>query len=283
MVGDETVTTAAADAADAADAGTFRNTDSPLKTLFMSLVICLACSLLVSTATVVLRPIQAENRRVARNAQIADILGRQPELRGLMGDLTSASLEEQVVDLRSGDFVTDIDPAGFDPLAAARDPTTSRAIAPERDLARIQRQAHHAVVTVVWRDRTPQAIILPIYGRGYASVIRGSIALASDANTIVGLVISEHDETPGIGSEITEPRWTQRWTGKQLRDAQGHLRFHVAEGETNPPGPDEAPFRVDAISGATQSSQGVGNMVRFWLGDDGFGPFLARLHDGGLR
>ncbi len=262
------------------DAGARTALDSPLKTLSVSLVICLVCSLLVSVATVVLRPIQEENRRLARNAQIADILGGRPELRELIGDLTDASLEEHVVDLRSG-FITDIDPAQFDPVAAAREPTTSQPIAADKDVANIQRRAHHAVVTMVWRDRIPQAIVLPIYGRGYASVIRGSIVLAGDGNTILGLVISEQDETPGIGSEISEADWTKLWTGKKLRDAEGQFRLHVTLDETK--SLDDAAFRVDGISGATKSSEAVGKMVRFWLGEDGFGPLLARLQDGELR
>lgn len=268
--------------APSADVGARTPVDSPLKTLSVTLAICLACSLLVSIATVVLRPIQEENRRLARNAQIADILGGRPELRKLIGDLTHASLEEQVVDLRSGAFLSDIDPAQFDPITAAREPTTSRPIAPEKDLANIQRQGHYAVVTMVWQDRSPQAIVLPIYGRGYASVIRGSIVLAGDGNTILGLAISEHDETPGIGSEISEPDWTELWTGKMLRDAEGQFRFHVTMDETNSPN-DDASFHVDGISGATKSSEAVGKMVRFWLGEDGFGPLLARMRDGSLR
>lgn len=256
--------------------------DSPLKTLSVTLAICLACSLLVSIATVVLRPIQEENRRRARNAQLADILGARPELRNLIQDLTHGALAEQVVDLRRGAFVTDIDPAAFDPMVAAREPTTSRPIAPEKDVANIQRQAHHAVVTMVWQGRTPQAIVLPIYGRGYAAVIRGSIVLAGDGNTILGLVISEHNETPGIGSEIAEPEWTELWTGKKLRDAEGRLRLHVTLDEINPPD-DDASFHVDGISGATRSSEAVGNIVRFWVGENGFGPLLARMRDGELR
>lgn len=255
---------------------------STLRTLLVSLLICLACSALVSLATVLLRPIQAENRRVARNAQLAAVLGRQPELETLIGGLTTAALEERVIDLQSGAFESDVDPALFDPIQAARSPETGREIPQERDMAQIQRQARQAVVTVVRGERALQAIILPIYGRGYASIIHGSLAVAADGNTILGLVISDHDETPGIGSEITEPEWTALWAGKKIRDEQGVLRIRVAVDEASAPEGD-AVFLVDGISGATKSTEGVGNMARFWLGDDGYGPFLARVRAGAMR
>mgnify|MGYP001375582761 CR=1 FL=1 len=37
----------------------------------------------------------------------------------------------------------------------------------------------------------------------------------------------------------------------------------------------EDPYNVDGLSGATITSRGVTNLVRFWLGEDGFGPYLA--------
>ncbi len=255
---------------------------STRKTLLVSLLVCLGCSVVVSAATVFLRPIQMENRRAARNARLADILGRQPGLEGLLGDLSTASLDERVVDLASGAFVTDVDPGGFDPIKAAAVPATSRALPPERDLAGIQREALEGVVTLVSQGRATEAIILPIYGRGYGSIIRGSIALAGDGNTVIGLLITDHGETPGIGSEITEKDWGVLWPGKKLRDATGRLRIHVSVDETGAP-PDDESFHVDGISGATRSSEGVGQMVRFWLGDDGYGPFLARVREGELR
>jgi len=42
------------------------------------------------------------------------------------------------------------------------------------------------------------------------------------------------------------------------------------------------PYEVDAISGATRSSNAIGSMLSFWLGDLGYGPFLDRLEQEGL-
>jgi Na+-transporting NADH:ubiquinone oxidoreductase subunit C len=43
------------------------------------------------------------------------------------------------------------------------------------------------------------------------------------------------------------------------------------------PPADQAPYKVDGLSGATLTSRGVTNLVHFWLGDEGFGPYLDKL------
>ena len=35
-----------------------------------------------------------------------------------------------------------------------------------------------------------------------------------------------------------------------------------------------------AMAGATLTSQGVQNMLHFWLGEHGFGPYLGRIRGG---
>ena len=44
--------------------------------------------------------------------------------------------------------------------------------------------------------------------------------------------------------------------------------------------PDKDPHRVDALSGATITTNGVSQVIRFWLSGDGYAPFLAKLRGG---
>jgi Na+-transporting NADH:ubiquinone oxidoreductase subunit C len=37
---------------------------------------------------------------------------------------------------------------------------------------------------------------------------------------------------------------------------------------------------VDGLSGATLTSKGVSNLVQFWVGENGFGKFLATAKGG---
>ena len=104
------------------------------------------------------------------------------------------------------------------------------------------------------------------------------VGFAADRERLSGIEFLKQTETPGLGAEIENPRWRESWVGKRLVGDDGTVRFDVAKGV---PAADAAEFHVDAISGATLTANGVENMVHFWLGEQGFGPFLARLRDGG--
>ncbi len=121
--------------------------------------------------------------------------------------------------------------------------------------------------------------MLPVYGQGYLSTIRGYLALAGDTNTVRGIRFFEHEETPGLGSEIESEAWRSAWRGKRLRDEQGEIRIRVVREAQS--GALPAEHRIQGISGATRTSDGVSNLVRFWVGPDGFGPYLERIRAGG--
>jgi Na+-transporting NADH:ubiquinone oxidoreductase subunit C len=98
------------------------------------------------------------------------------------------------------------------------------------------------------------------------SVISGYIALSGDFYTIESLVIHEHGETPGIGDRIEAAHWLDGWRGRYVP-----LKLVTS------PTPDAAPQAVDAITGATVTSQGVVSLANFWLGQAGYGPLLRTL------
>jgi len=204
-----------------------------------------------------------------------EMLLRQPGLAELLGGIDSRNIETRIVDLTTGEEVTDVDPATYDPRAAAKDPRRSTAVPKARDLAGIGRRVRWAPVYVVRHEGRVRSLVLPVHGKGYGGMIYGYLALEGDANTIAGLSFYEHAETPGIGGEIDEAGWRDLWRGKRLRDDGGRVRIRVVD-EDAPDTGDRA-HRVDAIGGATRTSEGVERMIRFWLGDDGFGPYLRRF------
>ena len=90
-------------------------------------------------------------------------------------------------------------------------------------------------------------------------------------NIINGISFYEHKETPGLGARIEEPEWRAKWSGIHSYDESGE----VATGVTKAGNPKEN--WVDGISGATLTSRGVSNMIQFWLGDQGYKPYLDAL------
>ncbi|MNL74575.1 Na(+)-translocating NADH-quinone reductase subunit C [compost metagenome] len=55
--------------------------------------------------------------------------------------------------------------------------------------------------------------------------------------------------------------------------------MQIVKGSVDPQSP-EAKHQVDGLAGATLTSKGVENLLRFWLGQNGFGPFIANLRTG---
>jgi Na+-transporting NADH:ubiquinone oxidoreductase subunit C len=254
-------------------------------TFTVALVICLVCSVLVSVAAVFLKPAQESNKTLDKKRNILMAAGLlRPD-----DSPTSARIEElyqnirpQVVDLSTGQYAQGIDAATYDQRKAAADPQTSVAIPSEKDLAGIKKRARYASVYLVEQKGKIRKVILPIHGKGLWSTLYGFLALdAKDLNTIRGLVYYEHAETPGLGGEVDNPNWKALWDGKLAFDGAGEVRIEVIKGRVDPGRP-EAKYQVDGLSGATITSRGVANMLNYWLGQDGFGPFLARLKQQGV-
>ncbi|MBF9041861.1 Na(+)-translocating NADH-quinone reductase subunit C [Rhodobacterales bacterium HKCCE4037] len=247
--------------------------DNTAKTVIVALGLCLVASMIVSAAAVSLRPLQEQNAALARQAVIVDVAGIADE----DGDVAEAfaRFEPQVLELATGEFTDQFDPYEFDDRAAADDLTLSTPL--EDDPASIRRQANYVTVYLLRNDDgSLDRVVLPVYGYGLWSTLYGFIAIEEDGNTIYGLQFYEHAETPGLGAEVDNPRWRALWRGRLIRDEAGTLAITVAK--TPPPQGEE--FHVDALSGATLTSRGVDNLVRFWLGERGFEPFLERVRAG---
>jgi Na+-transporting NADH:ubiquinone oxidoreductase subunit C len=243
----------------------------------VTLLVCTFCSALIATSVTLLRPYREAHREHQRAARIHEIIAGVPGLAELVG--SAGRIEARLVELESGAYAEDGDPAGFDLQAAGRDPERSVALPPERDIAGIGRRPLRAPVFLVREQGRLRLLVLPVYGAGYVSTLYGYLALDGDLNTIRGLSFYEHRETPGLGSEIDAPRWREQWSGKAVRDPQGRLRIEVVQ-DAKPSG-EEARYQVDGISGATRTGAGITRLLHFWLGPEGFGPYLERLRQEG--
>lgn len=253
--------------------------DSLAKTLIVAFSVALVSAIVVSVTAVSLKPIQDANLELRRQARMEELIlslpGMAELLQGTSDGGSEASLEIKIVNLDSAGFATDIDPATYDQRSATTNPDLSIALSDEEDIAGLGRRANYAPVYVLRRDEELALIILPVNGIGYQSTIYGYLALEGNLTTIAGLTIYEQGETPGLGSRIEEPEWEALWPGKEIVNADGEIVIEVVRGEAS------GPFQVDGISGATRTSNGVNNLLQFWLGDNGFGPFLTALKAGG--
>ncbi len=250
--------------------------ESDLRAVLVSLLVCLFCSATISLTVAWLRPYKDANRAREQRASVEQIVRSAPGLAELLEAGGDARVAVDVVDLETGQPVRGVDPDEFDPVAAARDPELGLAIPPEVDLAGLGRRARWARIYRVEEGGRLRLLVLPVEGAGYASTMRGYLALESDLRTIRALSFHEHAETPGLGAEIDDPDWRAQWSGKQAFDDRGEIRIAIDRGRVDPDDP-FAVHRVDGISGATRTCVGVTQLLRFWLGPQGYGPLLTRL------
>ncbi len=251
--------------------------DSIKKTLIVAFSLCIVCSVIVSAAAVMLKPAQEVNKTLDRKRNILAAAGMLDESRSVEEQFSQVTT--RIVDLRTGKFSDDVEPAKYDQRKAAKDPKASEKLGAEQDQAKIGRRENYATVYLVESAQGDiDKIILPIHGYGLWSTLYGFIALESDANTVAGLGFYEHGETPGLGGEVDNPRWKAFWPGKQVyRD--GEVEIGLIKGNVNPSSAD-ADWQIDGLAGATLTARGVTNLVQFWLGENGFQPFLNNLKSG---
>lgn len=107
--------------------------------------------------------------------------------------------------------------------------------------------------------------IFPVYGNGLWDNIWGYLALQTDMETIEGITFSHAGETPGLGARITSTEVQQRYKEKTIYNEDGELVSVVMQkGE----GKDYTgePHKVDGLSGATITAEGVNKMLKSYLG-----------------
>ncbi|MEM9689312.1 MAG: Na(+)-translocating NADH-quinone reductase subunit C [Pseudomonadota bacterium] len=249
--------------------------DRTPKTIFVAVALCLAASMVVSSVAVALRPLQEVNKLRDKQVNILQVAGVY-EPGTDVGD-AFAAFEPQVLELATGRFTDRFDATNFDDRAAADDPELSVALTD--DPASIGRQSRYRVVYLLRdADGAVDKVILPLRGYGLWSTLYGFIAIEENGNDIFGLQFYEHGETPGLGAEVDNPRWKSMWRGKKLNDSNGNLAITVSK--TVPTA--GADYHVDSLSGATLTATGVDNLVRFWMGDAGYRPFLENLKAGDI-
>ncbi len=250
--------------------------DTVGRTFSVAAAVCVVCAIVVSTAAVSLRPMQAKNKLLDLKSNILASAGLLQE--GVSVEEQFEQVRTRVVDMETGKFSDEVDAATYDQRKAAKDPDLSYALPPDEDPAKLMRRARYATVYIVEGDEGVDKVILPIKGYGLWSTLYGFLALESDLKTIAGIGFYEHGETPGLGGEIDNPRWKNIWVGKKAYES-GEVVVNILKGTVDPSSP-KANTQIDGLAGATLTTRGVDNLVRYWLGDEGFAPFIRHLKAG---
>lgn len=257
--------------------------DSTRYTVLFATGVSVVCALLVATAAVGLRERQEVNAQLykQKNVLLAASLAQpgQSLSTAEVQALFDQRIRVRAVDLKTGQLVPEdkFDAKGYDQRKARNDPALSHAIAPNpAQVARVPNLG--TVYEVKGSDGRIELLVLPIEGMGMWGTVYGFLAMDRDGNTVRGLTFYEQKETPGLGGEIANPKWQALWVGRKAYDANWSPQLAVIKGRAGPP--DQDPHRVDGLSGATITSNGVSRVVRFWLSAEGYAPYLKTLRSG---
>lgn len=265
------------------------NKDSLANTFLVATVLCLVCAFLVSAAAVVLKPIQAKNAQLDRKKNILSVTGfTQDDIADAGGivELFEKRFDTKIIDLRTGEEASEAcqtaveaakeasveDIVGtYDQLWASKQKGNDLSVELGKSPTGIKRRENFSHVYVLKDEKgNIERYVFPVRGNGLWSLMQGYFAVEPDFQTVAGLTFYQQGETAGLGGEVMNPTWKKKWKGKKIY-TDGEVNIKVLKGDqaTNE-------YGVDALSGATITSNGVTYMLEYWMGPEGFGPYIEK-------
>lgn len=253
--------------------------DSLEKTVAIALSLCFICAILVSFSAVALKPLQIYNKDSDMKKNILDVAGLLEEGQDI-DKAFAEKIEAKVVDLDTGEYVENIDANAYDQRKAAKDSAQSIPIPKEKDIAHIRVKAKLAKVFLVKEGGALKSIILPVSGYGLWSTLYGFLSLDPDGQTVQSINFYDQAETPGLGGEVVNPNWRALWKGKKIY-AKDDTDFSepvlgLIKGTVDPSKPGSE-NQVDGLAGATLTSTGVTNLIKYWMSKEGFASYLSKV------
>jgi Na+-transporting NADH:ubiquinone oxidoreductase subunit C len=243
-------------------------TNSNSYVMVFTIGLCVTVSSVLAVLATELKPTQlaaAEFDRQKNVMMAAGLIERgDPRLRPELEALYKKRVRSIIVDTRDGSL------ADGDSQEQVKALNTTAGEANKKDA-----HAFRMIETALTEDGKLDAIILPVSGKGLWSTLYGYLALDADKNHVKGIQFYKHGETPGLGGEIENPKWTAMWKGKEILNDKAELvSITVKKGKVNESIESEKRHAVDGLAGATITSNGVGKFVRRDL--QAFGTYLQK-------
>lgn len=217
-------------------------TNSNSYTFIFAIILVIVVGSVLAFAATSLQPLQNENVRKEKMQNILATVGIETS-RDESEVLYSQYVKEAFALNENGEVKETVDAFQVDLKKELRKP--------------VKDQAYPLYVAVIEGEKY---YIVPLHGKGLWDDIWGYIALKDDINTIKGAVFDHKGETPGLGAEITQSWFRERFTNEKIFDSNGNLiGVSVVKGSPDPSIKDDN--KVDAISGATITGDGVSDMI----------------------
>ncbi len=222
---------------------------------YAAIMVILAAALL-SLAAVLLKPFQERNIAIDKMQGILSAA----QIKGVTSENAIPNFNKYIVE----ELV--IDPEGN---VVSRYDKSPKQDAPAFNIdlkAELYKQGKHKpyVLPLYVAEKNGQKIyIIPMRGVGLWGPIWGNIALSSNFDKVIGVYFGDKSETPGLGGEIKTPKFKNQFIGKTIFNKKGQFTsIEVVKGGIQKLPPPQRVHGVDAIAGATLTSNGVNNMIK---------------------
>lgn len=143
--------------------------------------------------------------------------------------------------------------------ADGKEKSDAGVMAEDIDMAKERKkpEAERNLPLFIYTEGGEKFYIMAVRGNGLWDEIWGYVALKGDFNTVAGATFDHKGETPGLGAEIKDnPSFPKQFEGKKIFEEGKYVSVTVRKG-----GARDQAHDVDAISGATITSNGVTEML----------------------
>jgi len=217
-------------------------------TIGFAAVVCVACSLLLSGTSALLKQRQDAMVELDRKRNVLKAFGEpvtdetgRPRSAAEVDRVFAGHIREIILDGETGNVLEGLS---------------------SRDVPREELEKKQKLPLYRWEENgRVTRTAFPISGKGLWSTIYGYMALDESLSRILGVTFYRHGETPGLGGEIATDEFQQRFTGKRVFKDGQLQRIEVVKGAVATRYPEGNDHAVDGISGATLTGRGLNQFI----------------------
>ena len=227
------------------------NTNGNVYTLVYASVIVIIVAFLLAFVSSALKPTQDANVAIDKKQQILASLN----IRGV----EKTDVETKFAEVIQQDMIYSV--ASTDVMDEGKSETKDQAGFQVKSKELKEKRPFY-VATVEGQTK----YVIPVTGAGLWGGIWGYVALDDDCETVFGTYFSHESETAGLGARITEDWFQESFAGKKLHSAEGGEAVALSVVKKGKEGNLKPENYVNAVTGATLTSNGVNDMIQKGLG-----------------
>lgn len=217
--------------------------------IFMySTILVVVAAAVLAVAAVGLRPFQKKNQEIEKMQQLLTAVGIENDVKNAEELYKKYFVQELTVN-KKGEVLSTYENETLKGEVRLFNVELSKELA----------KGEEAMLPIFICNQEGKTVyVVPVHGKGLYDAIWGNVAIEEDLNTVRGVLFDHKGETPGLGAEITNPAFPAQFKGKKIFE-NDEVKLAVVKGQKTE---EEKQYQADAVTGATNTSNGVSNMLK---------------------